>query len=156
VSCIAKPLDGSQSASQSPNSGTLLTGSPEIDASHRVKIVDFNAHCPKFSLRIPTNFSGSTVCELMLGFCHLFYLAINFLSGTTRASSHFASIPARSRFCAKQGAVMYKTLLLSLTLHSQSKPSAIQSGAHSPTASRIAATRRRARSTRPYLRQIKT
>jgi hypothetical protein len=94
VSCIARPLDGSQSASQSPNSGTLLTGSPEIDASHRVKIVDFNAHCSKISLRIPTNFSGSTVCELMHGFCRLFYLAIIFLSGTTRASSHFTSIPA--------------------------------------------------------------
>jgi hypothetical protein len=48
---------------------------------------------------------------------------------------------------------MYKTLLLSLTLHSQSKPSAIQSGAHSSAASRIAATRRRTRSTRLYLQR---
>ncbi|KAJ7857477.1 hypothetical protein B0H14DRAFT_2578367 [Mycena olivaceomarginata] len=50
---------------------------------------------------------------------------------------------------------MFEHSRLKPLLHkaSQSKPSAIQSGAHSSAASRIAATRRLARSTRLYLRR---
>jgi hypothetical protein len=89
------------------------------------KTSNFNAHCPKFLSEFQRNLW--VLCEVLLGFCLLFYLAMRFLSGTTRAS-HFTSIPAWSRFYAKQGVFMYETLLLSLTLHSQSKPWVIQSG----------------------------